>query len=321
VVYCLRMTSCGRTSVAVASTRGQYANRGIPVRVALGHTLCRMGGNTSKARALGAELKAARQKTPMSIRQLAEVLNKNHATVARWEAGDRSPQVEDVASYLTAVGVNGDRYQEILDLARDTDGSHWLGVGMPEQQRQLAALLDFERDATGIIDVSPLLVCGILQTADYARAIMRAGEVPPQEIESRVAMRLGRRDALQRETPACLTALIGEAALDAAIGGPKIMADQLRYLAKVAQWPTVDLRVIPLRADWHPAMEGPFTIVEFPKAAPIVHLENRISGLYLHERRDVDSYLQAAERVLHIAMSPDDSSELIAEKINRLEST
>lgn len=281
-----------------------------------------MGGDigTPRARALGAELRDARNKAGLNMRDLADILGVHHATLARWESGERSPRPETVASFLTATGVNGEHYEEIIKLSRDPDGPHWLGVGMPEQERQLAALLEFERTATRIIDVSPLLVTGLLQTAHYARAIMLQADVPPGEIETRVVVRLGRRDALQRTQPAHLTALVGETALRATIGGRQVMVEQLRYLLQAATWPTVDLRVIPIVSNWHPALEGPFLIVEFSKATPIVHLENRRSALFLHEKADTEAYRQAADRVLEVAMSPEESSELIAEQINRWES-
>ncbi|MGH3493472.1 MAG: helix-turn-helix domain-containing protein [Sciscionella sp.] len=269
---------------------------------------------TPKARTLGAELRDARNHAGVGVRELARRLGVSHTALSRYESGQRVPAPEDVASILTALGINGERRQEMVELSRNPGGSHWLAIGMPERERQLGALLEFELEATSITDVSPLLIPGLLQTADYARAIMIAADVPSREVETRVAVRIGRREALTRARPAHLLALISEASLRHSIGGPQVMAAQLRYLATMAQLPAVTLRVIPSDCGWHPGLEGPFVLVEFEKAAPIVHLENRRSGLFLHEAADTAAYRAAADKVAAAAMSPADSSRLI-EKI------
>lgn len=290
-------------------------------------TLWCMGGtgentsrSTPRSRALGAALREAREAAGYGVRQLAKMLDMPHATLSRWETGSRSPQPEDVATVLQAVGVNGDRRQEILDLAREPDRSHWLSMGMTEQQRQLATLLDYERTAATITDVSPLLIPGLLQAGDYARAIMRESAVPEPEIETRVAVRLGRRDALTRRDPARLLALVGEAALRADIGGPLVMLDQLRHLQRTAEIPTVEIRAIPIHSRWTPALEGPFVVVVPADGDnPVVHIETRTSGLFLHEKDDVRPYIEATEMVLRVAMSAEETAELIAREAKRIE--
>jgi len=281
-----------------------------------------MVGNTGtpKARALGAELRAARERAGVSQRALSRQLGIANSTLSRWEDGHRMPPVEDVAAILGILGVSGEQREHLLQLARNPDSSHWVSVGMPDQQRQLAALLEFERTATRITDVSPLLITGMLQTADYARAIMVSGGVPPMEVPTRVAVRVGRREMLHRDDPVHLVAVVGEAALRTMIGGPEVMAEQLRFLVKVSALPNVDLRVLPLDIGWNPSLEGPFVLLEFERATPIVHLENRRSAMFLHEKEDVDAYRLAVDSVLAAAMSPEESSEVIAEEIKRLES-
>jgi hypothetical protein len=155
-----------------------------------------------------------------------------------------------------------------------------------------------------ITEVAMTIIPGLLQTADYARAIIRA-EADPDDVEPRVAVRVGRRDVLHRRHPVRMTALVGEAALLANVGGPEVMADQLHQLATMAALPNVDLRIVPINSGWHPGLIGPFSLFEFETASPIVHLETRWSGLYLHEEADVDSYRDAADRVLSVALTPE----------------
>lgn len=278
-----------------------------------------MAGTTPKARALGAELRKARERAGLGLRQLAAQLGTSHATVSRWETGARSPKPEDVAAYLAKVDASAELRAELVDLARDPDGSHWLSVGMPDQHRQLAALLEIERETTKITAVSPLLVPGLLQTGDYARAIMTVGEVPDDEIDMRVAVRLGRRDAIMRKNAAELRAFIGESVLHQLIGGPSVMADQFRALLKFSEMPNVELRIIPMRTEWHPGLEGPFSLDEFDDRTPVVHLENRVSALFLHEPEEVGAYLRAVDKIAEVAMSQEQSVELIGDAVTRTE--
>lgn len=278
-----------------------------------------MAGTTPKARALGAELRKAREDAGLGLRQLAEMLDISHATLSRWETGNRSPRTEDVAAYLAKVDVPSEQRDELIELARDPDGAHWLSVGMPEQHRQLATLLEIERAATRIITVSPLLIPGLLQTGPYARTVITAGAAT--DVDTRVAVRLGRREAITRTDPVELQAFIGEPVLYQNLGGREVMLEQLRTLVTLAELDNVTIRVLPTEADWHPGLEGPFAIAEFADRGPVVHLENRISGLFLHEPDEVEPYESALDRVEDVAMSPRDSTGLIADVISGKETT
>lgn len=280
-----------------------------------------MPGTTPKARALGAELRKAREAAGLGVRQVAAMLETSHATVSRWETGHRSPKPEDVSAYLAKVGASAEVRQQLVELARGADGPHWLSVGMPEQKPQLAGLLEVERTAAYIATVSTLLIPGLLQIGDYARAIMRQADVPASEIDTRVAVRIGRQEIVTRRNPVRLDAFIGESALHADIGGAAVMVDQLHALLAHAERPNVDLRVIPMQSDWHPGLDGPFLLVESLDGAGVVHLENRISGLFLHEPADIEVYWSAVEKVRKVAMSAEDSAKLIAEVIDTKEST
>src|SRR6266545_3441460 len=261
-----------------------------------------MAVTTPKARRLGAALREARLERGLGVRQLAQELGRDHSLISRYESGERVPKLEDIATILAIIGVNGERRDEILDLARGTNQPRWLAVTLPEQRQMLAALLELERTATSIIEVTPLLIPGLLQTTRYIRAIMTAGGVPADEIETRVAVRIGRRETITQDTPAKLTALVGETALRQEIGGPDVMIEQLRHLLAMAKRSNVDLRIIPFTAGWYPALEGPFTVIDSTDSAPVVHLENRRPGLCLDEGEELDLYREAAKSVLEVAL-------------------
>lgn len=278
-------------------------------------------GTTPKARALGMRLREARKAAGLTVRALAAQLEMSHSAISRWEGGSRSPDTEDVASYLTAVGVTGQERAELLELARGTNAPHWLSVQSGDRDRQMAALLDFERAATAITDVAPMVIPGLLQTADYTRAIMIAGEISPTEIETRVLVRVGRREVITRRKPASLLALVDETAVRRDIGGSDVMLDQLRHLLDVSELPNVRLQIMPAGSGWHPGLDGPFMVIEPADGPPIVHLENRRAGLFFHEPDDVKAYQLAVEKIRKLALSPTASAELIAGVISELETT
>jgi transcriptional regulator with XRE-family HTH domain len=279
-----------------------------------------MAGTPSpQASALGVELRKARTASGLTQQQVADKLGVTRPTVTRYEDGTRFPDPETVAQICEFLGLDDELAADLMERARAGDRGPWLTITIHEQQRQLNELLAREHEAVAITSVTPLLIPGLLQTSDYARAIMITADVPEHQIETRVAVRMGRKEALTRRRPAKLLALINESVLWQSIGGPEVMAAQLRYLLEVSEWPTVDLRVVPKDSGWHPGLEGPFTLVEFADGSAIVHIETRASGLFLVEPEHVAPYQAATKRVLQEAMSPAESAKLITREAKRIE--
>ncbi len=276
---------------------------------------------TPKGRALGTLLRQEREERKIGLREFASRLGREPSMISRWETGDRNPKPEDVARFLTALGVEGERYDEIMSLTAGADNPLWVAVTLPEQRRQLAALVEFEQSATLITHVQPLLIPGLLQTSDYVHAIMTAAEVSAGEYGVRVAIRLGRQDILKRPDPVMLVAFIGEAALWQMIGSPAVMVGQLRHLSEMSQLPNVTIRIIPHDSGWNPSYDGAFIVIESDGNTPIVHLGNRPSLQFLNDDPDVGTYRRAVGMVERVAMSPEESAELITEYGNQWENS
>ncbi|QIZ35315.1 helix-turn-helix domain-containing protein [Saccharopolyspora sp. ASAGF58] len=274
-----------------------------------------------RAYVLGAELRDARNKAGLGLRQLAAKLDVSHSVVVRWERGQRVPTTESVSALCAVLGMNGATRERLMKLTRDavSEPPNTVSVGASGEADQMAALLEFERMATAITEVSPAVVPGMLQTAEYARAIMSAG-IPNGENDKRVMMRLGRRDLItRRRAPIRFTAVVLESALHQLIGGPEVMADQLQFLLEMGERDNVEIRVIPRSAGWTPAHAGPFVLLEFAKAAPVVHLEHHRSSVFLRDEADVKAFVSAREDVERMAMSPEATVGLIARVINQEE--
>ena len=273
---------------------------------------------TPKALALGAALRQAREAKGLLLRELATAINRDNGVVSRWENGERTPKPEQVAQILTRLEVSGARYDEIMTLAYGTAESQWVAFTLPEQRQAMNAYLDWEQNATSIVEVAPLLVPGLLQIADYVHGLMADAGVPAGEIAARVTARVGRREAITKAKPAELRVLLGENALLSDIGGRSVTIAQLRYLLEVAAWPNVRLQVFPNHRGWHPGLEGDFAVIE-RKPASIVFVGGRRSVMMLHESSDVDFYKHAVDRIVRVCMSPESSAKFIADVVSRLE--
>lgn len=272
---------------------------------------------TPKGLRLAAALRAARESKGLTLRELGERIGRNSGVVSRYETADRTPKPEDVAQLLTALEIRGAQYDEILALAYDTDAPGWVAWTIPDQRQQLLAMVDAEQNATRIDHVSPSLFPGILQAEEYMTAIMSGGDIPPDETARRVRIRLGRRQALLNPRPLDLHSFIGEAALHWMVGGPGVLADQLRHVLHLGRLPNVQVRVVPFRSGWQPSLEGQFMVID----RAIVHLETRKSGIFLHNRGDVASYLDAVDMVRQVACSVAESKALLADRLRELERT
>jgi transcriptional regulator with XRE-family HTH domain len=272
-----------------------------------------------KARALGAALRTEREERNWGLRQLASQIGCAPGTLSRWETGERMPKRADVARILTLLGVEGQRHDEIVDMTGATADSRWLAVTLPEQRQQLAALLECERTATSIFHMAPLLIPGILQTTPYIRAIMTAGGVPADEVETRIAIRIGRRELLTCPDAPRITSVIGEAALRQEIGSPSTMISQLGHLLEMSKHENVDIRLMPFTRSWHPGLEGAFLLIDSAQNPSVVHIETRASGIFLHDKADVDEYRKAANTVLGLALSPTASRKHITQIRKELE--
>lgn len=274
---------------------------------------------TPKALALGSAIRQVRTERGMVLRDVAALVNHNSGILSRWENGERIPKPEHVARLLTKLDVDDDRFEEIMTLAYRTAESPWIATSLLEQRQQMAAFEDWERNATSIVEVAPLLIPGLLQTDDYIRAIMTAGDVPE---DTRIDDRIGRRQVLDKPLPPNFLALLGTAALRQGLGGRDAAVAQARHLLAMARKPNVDIRIIPDGVGWHPALDGAFSLIEAVRSngkGVIAFTQTRLSPLMVHEARAVDAYQEAVEWLLRIALNRQGSARYILEVANRLE--
>lgn len=280
--------------------------------------MARSTAGSPKARALAAELRRLRLDTGTGVRELARKINVSHGWITRTESGTRPITVEDVSAILSALGISSNERERLVDMAREADQTDWIRPGIPGVRDELVTLIEYERTASRITTGAPLLVPGLLQTADYARAVM--DEFPPGEREAKIGMRAGRRDLLTKRAGPTFEAFIAERVLTDPVCPTETQVDQLHHLAAMSEQPNVIIRVVPsgLRR-WSPLYAGHFMYFEFPQAAPIVHVESLACGAFMSTPATVDSYRRARDNLLRDAMNEDETRKFIASLVQSAE--
>jgi transcriptional regulator with XRE-family HTH domain len=299
----------------------QWPNRVTFVWALTSHMLCGMAGitGTSSANTVGDVLRELREARDISQRKLAEMLDRDSSYVSRIEASKRRAAPDDVTRFCEALDVDDEQTNDLVRMARGSRQTQWLAVTLPERRAQLNALLAAERTAKIVRHVAPLLIPGVLQTGEVIRSIMIKADVPFDEIDERVNLRIGRRNLITRKNPAHLEVLLGEAAVRTVIGSPQLMIEQLQYLLELIELPNVEIRIVPFSAGWTAASAGSFILVESDEASDIANIENQVSGVLLTAHEDIAAIRHAADTVREMAMSSDRTKELIAKVITELE--
>ena len=269
---------------------------------------------TGRRRRLGAELRRLREAAGLTIDRVAEELECSPSKVSRIETGQVSATPRDVRDMLGLYGVEDARLEAMVQVAREARQRGWWQkfVDVPDG---VPAYVGLETAATSIDVYMALLVPALLQTPDYARAVIAAvrPDLPRSEIDRRVELRLRRQDLLGQERPPRMRVLLDDTVLRRPVGGPAVMAAQRRRLLADADRPAVTIQVLEAGAGAHAGMDGPFTIFGFPAPAErdVVALDSAADALYLEGPEDVARYRRVFELLLPAARSPEDSAAII----------
>jgi hypothetical protein len=234
------------------------------------------------------------------------------------ETGQRRATARDIRDLCRIYGVADPAHRDRLMrlAAAGKRQGWWQGYELD----YFATYVGLEEDAIATRNFQSTTVPGLLQTADYARAMYEAGvpEFTHERIDQRIQVRLTRQQLLMRDPPLQLWAVLDEPVLHRLVGGYHVMRDQLQRMVEAAQLPNVKIQIIPFSVGAHPAMESSFDILEFGAIAPsLVYVEGLIGNMYLERPQDLQRYDLVFERLCDIALSPQESIELIAETATR----
>ncbi|MFD3453134.1 helix-turn-helix domain-containing protein [Streptomyces sp. NPDC058691] len=251
---------------------------------------------------LGKRLQDLREKAGVSYEDAARALDVTHATIRRIEKAEVGLRIPYVEKLLQTYGVTEPaEIANFLELAREANRPGWWHRFRDVLPEWFSAFVSLEGEAELIRAYEPHYVPGLLQTPQYAEAVLRAGRpnASQEEIERGVALRVERQALLVRDQPPLLWVVIDETVLRRPIGGPEVMRGQVDRLIEACAMPQVRLQVMPFASGPHPAMYGPFHIFRFPlpELPDIAYAESLIGAVYLDDREDVSQFREALDRM------------------------
>lgn len=272
---------------------------------------------TVRRRILGRELRALREEKGLRSDETADSMSWDPAKVTRLEQGRSGLRPQELEALLDIYGVTDPSTRDALAmLAREAKRRVWWAPYNDVLAARYSGFIAFEAEAVSARNFQTSLVPGLLQTPDYARAITRAlrPNAPADEVNALVDVRLGRQNAaLIREDPLELWTIVDEAAIRRMVGGPAVMAKQLRRCVEASEEPHVTLQVLPLAAGAHAGLLGSFVILGFPIRGDldVVYVENHTSNLYLEREEDLAHYNDMFDRLRAAALDTEPSRKLI----------
>ena len=236
---------------------------------------------TVRRRRLAAELRKLREKSSLTADQVSKEVGISKSTLSRIENAQVSVMVPVARSLLTLYGVAADDIEALVQIARDARKRGWWHAYDQVLPEWFSTYVGLEAEANEIKTFQTQLIPGLLQTPDYARAVISAEhpDAPAAEIDRRVELRMRRQEL---DSPPRLWAIIDESVLRRPVGGASVMRAQLERLAEANGQPRVNIQVIPFAAEEYGSMGSSFSILNFSTPDPgVVYLEYRSGSLYL----------------------------------------
>lgn len=259
---------------------------------------------TVRQRRLAAELKRLRLDSGKKMADAAEVLGCAASKISRIENGVTGVHWRDARDLVLYYGGSAAKVAELVALAHDARQTGWWHAYGDSLREKYSIYIGLEQAAVTAQTFEPSLIPGLLQTEDYAMAVMEAAMVAPESRADRVEVRRKRQEVLTRvESPLRLHAIVDEAVLRRPFGSEVAMREQLSHLTNIAALPNVTVQVLPFASGGHPGTAGPFVILDLPAGDnPVVFLEHIRNDLYLEKASDIDEYRMMFRRMSGIAL-------------------
>jgi transcriptional regulator with XRE-family HTH domain len=264
-------------------------------------------------------LRKAREAVGLTQRDAATALDWSMSKVVRIEAGSVGVSTTDLKALLDLYGIkDDDTVNELIEMTRASKERPWFSRYQSVLSPGFGQYLGYEISASVIRGFQPLTVPGLLQTDDYARAILEASR--SDQIDERVELRMTRQELLDRKDRPEIYYVLDEAALHRTVGGLSVMRSQLRHLKDLSTQSRLSIRIVPFTAGAHPSMKGSFTTLEFADwDEDVLYLET--AGGSVTSREDqklVGEYLESFELLTDMSLNEQESVELIESIISDL---
>ena len=271
-----------------------------------------VGGPTVLRLLLGAQLRRLRESQGISAHDAAQAIRGSESKISRIELGRNAVREIDIADLLTLYGITDKAEREqLLSLASRANQPGWWHRYHDVLPPWFQAYIGLEESAQSIRSYDAQFVPGLLQTEEYAAAVLALGDFSLDEAERLVVLRKER----QRHFAAGgtrLWAIVDEVALRRPAGGPAVLSRQLAYLGELSQQPWLTLQITPFPTVSH-AAPGSFCLLRFadPALPDMVYAEQLNSATYIDKRAEVEPYLLALERLSLVSCTPADSVDIL----------
>ncbi len=280
-------------------------------------------GPTVRRRRLGTELRKLRESNGYKLEEVAAQLGVAASTLSRIETGKAPTKSAYLNQRLETYGVIDPAQRQILvDMAREGHRKGWWAAYDDVLPSGFDIYVGLEAETAAIRSYEISVVPGLLQTADYARAVIR--ETFPrhsaEQLERLVDLRIQRQQRFADDPPLELWAILDEAVVRRPVGGGLVMRGQLEHLLAMAARPELTLQVLPFSCGAHAGHSGPFSILEFPNRtdSEVAYVESVAGILYLEKDREVRARTDAFDRLRAAALAPAASADLIAQVAREL---
>jgi len=266
---------------------------------------------------LGSHLRRLREAKGITARHAASQIRASESKISRMELGRNAIREIDVLDLLTLYGVDPREREQLLTLAEQSNKPGWWHRYNDILPEWFQAYVGMEEAARSIRVYEAQFIPGLLQTEDYATAVISLGDFPIEQAERLVVVRKERQRRF-RDGKLKLWIILDEVALRRPVAGSAIQLEQLGYLREACANPMLTLQVIPYGAGGHAVPAG-FSILRFAERdlPDVVYVENLTSALYLDKQADVDRYLLAMERLSIVAYEPHETPRILDEIIGQ----
>ncbi|SFN29095.1 helix-turn-helix domain-containing protein [Actinomadura madurae] len=268
---------------------------------------------TMRSRKLGAMLRELRESRDLNLQKAARLLNRTPSSLSKLETGKRGirrPALEHMLDRYELT--DPDLRQTLYELARDSAKRGWWHRFEGKLSPSMLDYISLEAEARSIHDFQLHLIPGLLQTDEYARAVISSGisQGKTPDVDGLVEIRMHRQRILFGDDPPHFWSIVSEAALYQRLGGSEVMKVQLSQLTELSALPNVTFQVLPFSAGAHPGLNGSFTMLT-TRELSVVLVENLTSGWYLERMDDIRRHDVVYDHLRAVALSPVDSRSLI----------
>ncbi|MFF9086368.1 helix-turn-helix domain-containing protein [Streptomyces sp. NPDC014991] len=253
---------------------------------------------------LGRQLEELRTRAGLGYAEAGAAIGVSHSTIRRMEAAKVARlRLADAEKLLQVYGVTDqEEIDTFLQSVREANKRGWWHTYRDVMPDWFAAYLSLEQAAHQIRVYENQFVHDLLQTRDYARALLAAANphASAEATEHRVALRMRRQELLARPAPPRLWVVMDETVLRWPVGGPEVMRAQIDHLIEVSRLPQVTVQLMPFRNGHHPALRaGAFHLFRFRarELPDVAYLSGLVGATYLDKAEDVVVYREALDRL------------------------